>query len=135
MCVLILRKNRAESDILFVDASKAFEKLKKQNQLRPGDVETIVDTVVNRKEIEKYSHLATLDEIKENEYNLNIPRYVDTFEEAELIDIVEVSNEIQKLNAEIKQTETDFLAMLDELAVTPETKDIIEATKGVFKHD
>ena len=135
MCVLILRKNRVESDILFVDASKDFEKVKKQNHLRPEDVEKIVETVVNRKEIEKYSHIATLDEIKENEYNLNIPRYVDTFEEAEPIDIVEVSNEIQKLNAEIKQTETDFLAMLDELTVTPETKDIIEATKGVFKHD
>lgn len=135
VCVLILRKNRVESDILFVDASKDFEKVKKQNHLRPEDVEKIVETVVNRKEIEKYSHIATLDEIKENEYNLNIPRYVDTFEEAEPIDIVEVSSEIQKINAEIKQTETEFLAMLDELAVTPETKDIIEATKGVFKHD
>ena len=135
VCVLILRKNRVESDILFIDASKDFEKVKKQNHLRPEDVEKIVETVVSRKEIEKYSHIETLDEIKENEYNLNIPRYVDTFEEAEPIDIIEVSNEIQKLNAEIQQTEADFLAMLDELAVTPETKDIIEATKGVFKHD
>lgn len=133
VCVVILRKNRAESDILFVDANKDFEKLKKQNHLRQEDVDKIVDTVVNRKEIEKYSHIATIDEIKENDYNINIPRYVDTFEEEEPIDIIAVSNEIQKLNAEIKQTESEFLAMLDELAVTPETKDIIEATKEVFR--
>lgn len=133
VCVLILRKNRVASDILFIDASKDFEKLKKQNQLRPDDVKKIVDTVTNRKEIEKYSHIATLDEIKENEYNLNIPRYVDTFEEEEPIDIVEVSQEIIKLNAEIQQTEAEFLSMLDELAITPETKDLVEATKDVFR--
>ncbi|MGX7204954.1 type I restriction-modification system subunit M [Enterococcus pingfangensis] len=135
VCVLILRKNRVESDILFVDASKDFEKLKNQKHLRPEDVTKIVDTVVNRKEIEKYSHLATLEELKENDYNLNIPRYVDTFEEEEPIDIVEVSNDIMKLNTEIKQAESDILAMLDELAVTPETKALIEATKGVFNND
>ncbi len=73
VCVVILRKNRIESDILFVDASKGFEKIKKQNSLRSEDVDKIVDTVINRKEIDKYSHLATLDEIKENDYNLNIP--------------------------------------------------------------
>ncbi|MBE9887703.1 type I restriction-modification system subunit M [Enterococcus durans] len=133
VCVLILRKNRVDSDILFVDASKGFKKLKNQKQLGSNDVEKIVDTVVNRKEEEKYSHLATLEEIKENDYNLNIPRYVDTFEEEEPIDIVEVSQEIIKLNAEIKQAESDFSAMLNELAITPETKDIIEAAKGVFK--
>lgn len=133
VCVLILRKNRTESDVLFIDASKEFEKLKNQKRLRPEDVDKIVDTVVHRKEIEKYSHLATLDEIKENEYNLNIPRYVDTFEEEEPIDIVEVSKEIIKLNAEIKEVESEFLSMLDELAVTPDTKDLIEAAKGVFE--
>lgn len=135
VCVLILRKNRVASDILFVDASKDFEKLKKQNHLRPEDIEKIVDTVINRKEVDKYSHIATLDEIKENDYNLNIPRYVDTFEEEDPIDIVEVSQEIIKLDADIKQAESDILAMLNELAVTPETKDIIESTKGVFGND
>ncbi len=131
--VLILRKNRMESDILFVDASKDFEKLKNQNQLRPEDVEKIVDTVVNRKEIDKYSHIAILDEIKENDYNLNIPRYVDTFEEEEPIDLIELSEEMTKLNNEIKTTETNFLSLLDELAITPVTEAIIEATKAVFK--
>lgn len=133
VCVLILRKNRIESDILFIDASKGFEKLKKQNQLRPEDVEKVVDTVINRKDIEKYSHVATLDEIKENDYNLNIPRYVDTFEEEEPIDVVALSAEIVALNSEIEKVEGEFLALLDELAITPDTKDIIEATKAVFR--
>lgn len=133
VCVLILRKHRMDSDILFVDASKEFEKLKKQNHLRPEDVEKIVDTAIHRKEIDKYSHLATLEEIKENEYNLNIPRYVDTFEEEEPIDVIEVSKEIKQLNSEIKQSESDLLAMLNELSINSETKDIIDATKGVFQ--
>ncbi|EAG6472422.1 restriction endonuclease subunit M [Listeria monocytogenes] len=122
-----------ESDVLFVDASKGFEKIKKQNNLRSEDVEKIVDTVINRKEIEKYSHVATLDEIKENDYNLNIPRYVDTFEEEEAIDLVALGNEMVALNADIKKAETDFLGLLDELAVTADTKEIIEATKAVFR--
>lgn len=133
VCVLILRKNRIESDILFIDASKDFEKLKKQNHLRPEDIDKIVDTVVKRKEIEKYSHIATIDEIKENDYNLNIPRYVDTFEEEEPIDLVALSKEMVILNSDIEKSESDFLSLLDELAVTPDTKEIIEATKAVFR--
>lgn len=133
VCVLILRKNRVESDILFVDASKDFEKLKNQNHLRPQDVEKIVDTVINRKEIEKYSHIATLEEIKENEYNLNIPRYVDTFEEEEPIDLVALSKEMVTLNQEIAKSESEFLSLLGELAITDETRDLIEATKEVFR--
>lgn len=101
MC-LDFKKNRTASDILFVDASREFEKLK-QNHLRPEDVDKIVDTVVQRKEIEKYSHLATLDEIKENDYNLNIPRYVDTYEEEPPVDLVALNNDIKNTNEEIKK--------------------------------
>lgn len=133
VCVVILRKNRIESNILFIDASKGFEKLKNQNHLRQEDVQKIVDTVINRKEIDKYSHIATLDEIKENDYNLNIPRYVDTFEEEAPIDLVELSKEIVTLNSEIEKAESDFVSLLDELAVTPDTREIIEATKAVFR--
>ncbi|MBO0481322.1 type I restriction-modification system subunit M [Candidatus Enterococcus courvalinii] len=133
VCVLILRKNRMDSDVLFIDASKEFEKLKNQKRLRAEDVEKIVDTVINHREIDKYSHIASLEEIKENDYNLNIPRYVDTFEEEEPIDLIALSKEIVTLNTEIEKTESEFLALLDELAVTPETKEIIEATKAVFR--
>jgi type I restriction enzyme M protein len=76
--------------------------------------------------------LAGYDEIVKNDYNLNIPRYVDTFEEEEQIDIAALSQKIIELNAQIKQNDTAFLAMLDELAVTPETKDLIKATKRIF---
>ena len=92
----------------------------------------VVDTVVQREEIEKYSHLATLDEIKENDYNLNIPRYVDTYEEEPPVDLVALNNDIKNTNEEIKKVEAELLAMLDDLVVTEETQALIDATKEVF---
>ena len=89
--------------------------------------------MIQRKEVEKYSHIATLDELIENDYNLNIPRYVDTFEEEEPVDLIELSNEMSSLNEEMTQAETDFLTLFNELSVTDETKELIEATKAVFK--
>ena len=100
--------------------------------MRPEDVNKIVDTVVQREEIEKYSHLATLDEIKENDYNLNIPRYVDTYEEEPPVDLVALNNDIKNTNEEIKKVEAELLAMLDDLVVTEETQALIDATKEVF---
>ena len=105
-CILVMKKCRQEDDnILFIDASKEFEKVKTQNKLRPEHIQKIIDTYRNRTEIEKYSHCATLKEIEENDYNLNIPRYVDTFEEEEEIDIQAVMAEIKELEA--KRTELD----------------------------
>jgi len=131
--VLILKKNRSSRDVLFIDASKDFEKQKNQNNLRSEDIRKIIDTYKNREDVEKYAHLAEYDEIVKNDYNLNIPRYVDTFEEEEPIDIVALSNEMVDLNLQIKQKETEFLSLLDELAVTEETKELIESTKRIFK--
>ncbi|MCK7539776.1 MAG: SAM-dependent methyltransferase [Marinilabiliales bacterium] len=74
-------------DILFIDASQHYEKVKTQNYLRDEDVDRIVDTYAKRITIDKYSYVASLDEVRENDYNLNIPRYVDTFEEEEPVDI------------------------------------------------
>ncbi|WNY24097.1 hypothetical protein MmiHf6_14260 [Methanimicrococcus hongohii] len=130
--VLILKKNRGNRDVLFIDASKDFEKQKNQNNLRSEDIQKIVDTYKNRGDIPKYAHVADFEEIVSNDYNLNIPRYVDTFEEEEQIDIVALSREMVDLNLQIKQNEADFLSLLDELAVTDETKEIIEATKRIF---
>ncbi len=105
-CILVFKKCRENpEDILFIDASNHFEKVKTQNILRDEHIEKIVDTFRNRKVIEKYSYIASLKEIEENEYNLNIPRYVDTFEEEESIDIKEVMREIKDL--ETKRTELD----------------------------
>ena len=132
--VLILKKGRESNgrDVLFIDASNDYEKQKNQNNLRDEDITKIVDAYKNRKNISKYSHLASYEEIVSNDYNLNIPRYVDTFEEEEQIDIVALSKEMADLNLQIKKKETEFLGLLDELAVTDETRDIIEATKRIF---
>jgi len=132
--VLILKKNRAKRNVFFIDASNNFEKQKNQNTLRQQDIKKIVDAYKKRRNISKYAHLASFDEIAANDYNLNIPRYVDTFEEDEQIDIVALSKEITDLNKQIKQNETEFLGLLDQLAVTDETRELIEATKQIFTH-
>ncbi|MGF7229923.1 type I restriction-modification system subunit M [Arachidicoccus sp.] len=99
-CILVFSKCRKENEnVLFIDASQGFEKVKNQNVLREEHINKIVDTYRNRKEIEKYSHCATLQEIADNDYNLNIPRYVDTFEAEEEIDIHAVMQEIKTLEA------------------------------------
>ena len=131
--VLILKKNRDVRDVFFIDASRDFEKQKNQNNLRGEDIAKIVETYKNRGNIPKYAHLASYDEIVNNDYNLNIARYVDTFEEEEQIDIVALSKEMTDLNKQIKQSETDFLEMLDQLVVTDDTRELIEATKRIFE--
>lgn len=117
-CILVLKKCRKENDnILFIDASREFEKVKTQNKLRPEHIKKIVSTYRERKEIEKYSHLATLDEIKENDFNLNIPRYVDTFEEEEAIDIKAVMKEIKELEAKRADLDKEIEVYLRELGI------------------
>ena len=131
--VIILKKNRTSRDVLFIDASKDFIKGKNQNKLSQENIDRIVETYKKREDVEKFAHVASFEEIQENDFNLNIPRYVDTFEEQEEVDIVELGKELVALNQQIKAAENDFLTMLDELAVTDETRDIIEATKAVFQ--
>ena len=117
-CILVMKKCRQEDDnILFIDASKEFEKVKTQNKLRPEHIQKIIDTYRNRTEIEKYSHCATLKEIKENDYNLNIPRYVDTFEEEEEIDIQAVMAEIKELEAKRTELDAQIEVYLKELGI------------------
>ena len=128
-----MKKNRISRDVLFIDASKDFIKGKNQNKLSQENIDRIVETYKKREDVEKFAHVASFEEIKENDFNLNIPRYVDTFEEQEEVDIVELGKELVALNQQIKAAENDFLAMLDELAVTDETREIIEATKAVFR--
>ena len=91
-------------DVLFVDASKEFESGRNQNMLMPANIDRIIETVEARQEVEKFAHLATPEEIAENGYNLNIPRYVDTFEEEEEIDLAAVQAEIDALDKELAET-------------------------------
>ena len=116
--VLVFKKCRRDNEnILFIDASKEFEKGKNKNKLNDENIEKIFDTYKNRKEIEKYSHKASLEEIKENEYNLNIPRYVDTFEEEEIVDINVVAKDLKKLNIEEVSLQNKVVKFCDELKI------------------
>ena len=117
-CILVMKKCRQPDDnILFIDASKEFEKVKTQNKLRPEHIQKIIETYRSRTEIEKYSHLATLQEVKDNDYNLNIPRYVDTFEEEEEIDIKAVMAEIKELEAKRANLDAQIEVYLKELGI------------------
>ena len=117
-CIIVMKKCRKEDDnILFIDASKEFEKVKTQNKLREEHIHKIVETYRDRKEIEKYSHCATLQDIADNDYNLNIPRYVDTFEEEEPIDITAVMAEIKELEAKRADLDKEIEGYLRELGI------------------
>lgn len=117
-CILVMKKCRQSDDnILFIDASKEFEKVKTQNKLRPEHIQKIIETYRTRAEIEKYSHCATLKEIEENDYNLNIPRYVDTFEEEEEIDIMAVMAEIKELESKRTELDAQIEVYLKELGI------------------
>ena len=117
-CILVFKKCKEDPDhILFIDASKDFEKVKNQNMLRDEHIDKIVETYRNRTSIEKYSHLATLQEVAENDYNLNIPRYVDTFEEEEEIDIHAVMQEIKSLEAKRAELDQEIDVYFKELGL------------------
>ena len=117
-CILVLKKKRAHADnVLFIDASQHFEKVKTQNVLRPDDINKIIDAFKNRRAEDKYSYAAPLAEIAENDYNLNIPRYVDTFEEEAAIDLTTVSAELKTLEADMKSTDATIAAFCKELGI------------------
>lgn len=117
-CVLVFKKcRRSDGDVLFIDASREFQKGKNQNHLTDENLAKIYQTYKARKEIEKYSHKATLDEIRENDFNLNIPRYVDTFEEEPEIDLNEVVAEIQKIDEKMKPIDKKITDFCEELGI------------------
>lgn len=118
--ILVFKKCRETPDnVIFIDASKEFEKSGNQNYLRDENIDRIIKTYRERIEEDKYSHLATLKEIAENDYNLNIPRYVDTFEDEEVIDLLKVTDKLKALQLDIKQTDSEILIFCKELNITP----------------
>lgn len=117
-CILVLKKCReTPENILFIDASNHFEKVKNQNVLLDKHIDAIIDTYQNRTIIDKYSNVATLEEIKTNDYNLNIPRYVNTFEEAEAININEVATKIQSIDAKMNDVDKLIASFCSELNI------------------
>lgn len=113
--VIILKKNRPTKDVLFIDASNEFERGKNQNVLKERHIDKILDTYIKREDMEKYAHVASFEEIVENDYNLNIPRYVDTFEEEEAISLVDLSSEMKQTQQTLQEAEKNLLSMLQEL--------------------
>lgn len=113
--VLVFRKNKTDEKVLFINASRDFEAGKNQNMLREADLQRIVDTVRTRNGVPKYAYLATRSEIAENDFNLNIPRYVDTFEEDVEIDLMVVRKEREQLKAEFASLEAQMAMYLKEL--------------------
>jgi len=116
--ILILKKDKATKDVLFIDASADFVKGKNQNTLSADNIERIVDAYRQRQDVEKYAHVATLAEIEGNDFNLNIPRYVDTFEEEPDIDIAQVYADLAATDAEIARLQAEFDAMVAQLVET-----------------
>jgi type I restriction enzyme M protein len=117
---LVFKKCRENpDDILFIDASQFYEKATNQYLLREEDIDKIISTYRNRTEELKYSKLATLKEIADNDYNLNIPRYVDTFEVAESIDINLIAQEIKALDSQMVETDQVIEAFCKELNIAP----------------
>lgn len=116
-CILVFKKCKKNDDIFFIDASKEYESGKNQNRLTNENIKKILDTYINRKDVEKYAHAASLEEVEENDYNLNIPRYVDTFEEEEEIDIKAVMKEIKELEAKRDELDKEINVYLKELGL------------------
>ena len=117
-CILVLKKKRTDAkNVLFIDASQHFEKVKTQNVLRKEDIDKIISTFENRLPEDKYSHLAPLSEIETNDYNLNIPRYVDTFEEEDAIDLQAITQELRTLALESKTTDATIADFCTELGI------------------
>ncbi|WP_195923602.1 type I restriction-modification system subunit M [Clostridium tepidum] len=118
-CILVFKQNRDRKDILFIDASgdEYYDKGKNQNKLREEDIQRIVVAYEKYETIDKFAYVASIDEIKDNDYNLNIPRYVDTFEEEELVDMEEVAKNIASIKEELEQVELQMSKYLKELGL------------------
>ena len=102
--------------------------------MREEDINLIIDTYKKREDVDKYAHVASIDEIKENDYNLNIPRYVDTFEEEPLIDLGELTQEISQTDQEIAEIEQNLLSMMKELTSDdPKTMDDLKTLISLFE--
>lgn len=120
--IMVLKKDRPGRDVLFIDGSKEFVKGKPQNTLTDANIERLYKAYKDRKDEEKFCHVATFEEIQENDFNLNIPRYVDTFEPEPDVDLGELNKEMAETNEQIEANEKELLAMLKELTTTDTKK-------------
>lgn len=130
--VIILKKNRETRDVLFIDASNEFIKGKNQNKLSIENIDKAVETYRTRESIEKYSYVASFNEIQENDFNLNIPRYVDTFEEEEAADMATIGASIRNIRKEKEKIESDLYEMISSIQYDEEDAIWIKGALEVF---
>ena len=135
--VIVLKKDKTDRSILFIDASKDFEKENNQNVLREQDVQRILTTYQQRKEVDKYCHIASFEEIQENDYNLNISRYIDTLEKQQEINLKTVAADLVENRLELNRTGQELIAMLknlrsDDVEVMEGLNDIIHFFEGEY---
>lgn len=133
--VVILKKNRETRDVLFIDASKDFVKGKNQNKLSTEHINRIVETYKKREAVEKYAYVASFDEIKENDFNLNIPRYVDTFEEEEQVDLATIGSELKAVRKKKTELESSLFEMISSLQYDEEDAEWIKGALEVFNYE
>lgn len=132
--LMILKKNRSRYDVLMVDASKEFEKHGKVNVMTSEQIDRVCSAVNIRRDIDKLSHVTTLEEIRGNGYNLNIPRYVDTFEPEPVPDLLDTLAELKAINVEIDKTERELITMAAQLVgTTPEAQEIVDKANEFYK--
>ena len=133
-CIIVLKKYREGRDVLFIDASKLYEKEKKQNVMQEKHIDHVLELYRNRVSVDKEAYLASFEDIEANDYNLNIPRYIDTSEEEEEIDLRQLSESIRTTNKAIKEGNAVLLEMMGELTCSKqETKDAVEEFISVLK--
>ena len=133
-CIIVLKKHREGRDVLFIDASNLYEKEKKQNVMKEEQIDKVLELYKERKNIDKLAYLASFEDIEANDFNLNIPRYVDTSEEEEEIDLHALTESIKETDKAIKESNKALLSMLGELTFnTPETEKAVKEFIEIFK--
>ena len=114
-CIVVLKKHRDGRDVLFIDASQKFDKGKKQNAMSDEHIDSVLELYTKRETVEKESYLASFEDIEKNNFNLNIPRYVDNFEQEEEIDLDELLADMKSTDEELNKVQGEFVSLLKEL--------------------
>lgn len=120
-CIIVLKKHREGRDVLFIDASQKFSKGKKQNEMTDEHIDAVMKLYSDRTTVDKEAYLAGFEDIEKNDFNLNIPRYVDNFEQEEEIDLNELLTNMENTDKELEQVQGEFLTLLKDLTSTDAT--------------
>ena len=134
-CIIVLKKHRDGRDVLFIDASRKFEKGKKQNAMTDEHIDSVIELYNRRETVEKESFLAEFADIEKNDFNLNIPRYVDNFEKEEEVDLNALLNEMKQTEEEIGRIQGEFVSLMKDLTSSDESinqtlNDLIRMIEG-----